>query len=85
MHSNVKPFVITIYVQKGLFYSLVLKKMNILFFSIVKVAANYAEISRVDKVEGVSSLLKNIFSGSVLRILPNFPDLKTFYLYHPQG
>ena len=46
---NAKPFVITTYAQKVLFYSFVFKSFSL--FAIVKVATNYAKIDRVGKLE----------------------------------
>ena len=47
-----KPFIVTTYVQKVLFYSLDLKNPQIFsLFPIVKMNANFAEICRVGNLE----------------------------------
>ena len=46
-----KPFVVTIFAPKKLSYSLALKTSNIFIFSHCKMAANYATIDRIGKLE----------------------------------
>ena len=48
---DLMPFVVTIYVQKVLFLSLVFKHQIFPLFPTVKINANYAEICRVGNLE----------------------------------